>query len=49
MEFGFSQSVDNLLLDNKDKDVPITNSASTPVVKQQNFKEKINSVFKKHD
>ena len=49
MEFGFSQSVDNLLLDNVDKDVPITSSASTPVVKQQNFKEKINSVFKKHD
>ena len=49
MEFGFSQSVDSLLLDNIDKDVPITNSASSPVVKQQNFKEKMNSVFEKHD
>ena len=49
MEFGFSQSVNNLLLDNIDEDIPITNSASTPVTNHQNFKEKINPVFEKYD
>ena len=49
MEFGFSQSVNNRLLDNIDEDIPITNSASTPVVNHQNFKEKINPIFKKYD
>ena len=29
MEFGFSQSVNNLLLDNIDENIPITKSAST--------------------
>ena len=49
MEFGFSQSVNNLLLDNTDEDIPITNSASTPVMNHQNFKQKINLVFEKCD
>ena len=37
MEFGISHSVNNLLLDNIDEDIPITNSASTPVMNYQNF------------
>ena len=47
MEFGFSQSVNNLLLDNIDEDIPTTNSAITPLTNHQNFKEKINPVFEK--
>ena len=49
MEFGFSQSVNNLLLDNIDEDIPMTNSASTPVTSHQNFKGKINPVVEKYD
>ena len=49
MEFGFSQSVNNLSLDNIDQDIPITNSASTHIMNHQNFKEKINPVFEKCD
>ena len=49
MEFGFSQSVNNLLLDNIDEDIPITKSASTPVMNHQNFKENIHPVFEKYD
>ena len=49
MEFGFSQSVNNLLLDNIDEDIPIAKSASTSVMNHQNFKAKINLVFEKYD
>ena len=49
MEFGFSQSVNNLSLDNIDEHILITNSARTPVMNLQNFKEKINPVFEKYD
>ena len=49
MEFGFSQNVNNLLLDNIDEDIPITNGASATVLNYQNFKEKMNPVFEKYD
>ena len=49
MKFGFSQSVNNLLSDDTDEDIPITNSASTPVMNHQNFKQKINLVFERYD
>ena len=49
MEFGFSQSINNLFLDNIDEDIPITNSASKHIMNHQNFKEKINPVFEKYD
>ena len=49
MEFGLSQSVNNLLLGNIVEDISITNSASTPVINHQNFKENINPVFEKYD
>ena len=49
MEFVFSQSVNCLLLDNIDGYIPITNSARTPVMNHQNFKEKINPVFEKYE
>ena len=49
MEFGFSQSINNLLLDNIDEDIPITKSASTPIRNHQNFKEKVNPIFEKND
>ena len=49
MEFGFSQSVNNFLLDNIDEDIPIAKSASTSVMNHQNFKAKINLVFEKYD
>ena len=45
MESGFSQSANNLLLDNIDEDKPTANSASTSVMNHQDFKEKINPVF----
>ena len=35
---GFSQSVNNFLLDNIDKDIHIANNASTPVTNHQNVK-----------
>ena len=49
MEFGFSQSINNLLLDNIDEDILITKSASTPIRNHQNFKEKVNPIFEKND
>ena len=49
MEFVFSQSVNSLLLDNIDGYIPITNSARTPVMNHQNFKEKINPAFEKYE
>lgn len=49
MEFGLSQSVNNLLLGNIVEDISITNSVSTPVINHQNFKENINPVFEKYD
>ena len=49
MEFGFSQSVSSLLLDNIDGYIPIANSARIPVMNHQNFKEKINPVFEKYE
>ena len=49
MEFGFSQSVNNLLLDNVHEDIPIAKSASTPAMNHKNFKAKINLVFEKYD
>ena len=49
MDFGFSQSINNLLLDNIDEDIPMLKSASTPVMNHQSFKEKINLVFEKYD
>ena len=49
MKFGFSQSINNFLLDNIDENIPITNSASTPVTNHQNLKEKINPVFENYD
>ena len=49
MELGFSQIVNNLLLDNMDEDIPMTKSSSTPVKSHQNFKEKIIPVFQKYD
>ena len=33
MDLGFSQSVNNLLLDNIDEVIPIPKSASTPVMR----------------
>ena len=39
----------NLLLDNIDEDIFITNKASTLVVNHQNFKESINTVLEKYD
>ena len=49
MEFGFSQSVNNLSLGNIDEDIPITKQCKDPVMNHQNFKEKINPVFEKYD
>ena len=49
MESGFRQSVNNVLLDNLDENIPITNSASIPVMNHQCFKGKINSFFEKHN
>lgn len=49
MEFIFSQSFNNLLLENIDENIPITNSASTPIMNHQNFKEKINPIFEKYE
>ena len=49
MEFGFSQIVNNLWLDNIDEDIPVTKSSRTPVMSHQNFKEKIIPVFQKYD
>ena len=49
MESGFRQSVNNVLLDNLDENIPITNSASFPVMNHQCFKGKINSFFEKHN
>ena len=39
----------NLLLDNIDEDIFITNKASTLVMNHQNFKESINTVLEKYD
>ena len=49
MDLGFSQSVNNLLVDNIDEVIPIPKSASTPVMNHQSFKEKINLAFEKYD
>ena len=49
MESGFRQSVNNVLLDNLDKNIPITNSASIPVMNNKCFKGKINSFFEKYN
>ena len=49
MDFGFSQSINNFLLDTIDEEIPIPKSASTPVMNHQSFKEKINLAFEKYD
>ena len=49
MEFGCNQSRNNLLLDNIEENIPITNNASTHVINHQNFKENINPVFEIYD
>ena len=49
MEFGFNQSRNNLLLDNIEENIPITNSGNTHVINYQNFKENINPVFEIYD
>ena len=49
MEFVFSQSPNNLLLDNIEENIPIITSASTQIINHQNFKENVNPVFEIHD
>ena len=46
MESGFSQSVNDLLLDNIVENIPITNNGSIPVMNHQNLKEIINPAFR---
>lgn len=49
MKFGFTQNVNNFLLDNVDEDITITNNASTRIMNHQKFKENRNAVFEKCD
>ena len=44
MKFGFNKSVNNHLLDNIDEDIPLTNSANTPVMSHRSFVKKRNPV-----